>query len=576
MGDKSGSNSIAAQPGDFADSDRARLETESDTVVCSRTSLELKSHLNGLSPIGRLPSELLSEICVYSVIATLQHPPYPPLRWMGISHVCRLFRSICLGEPRFWSYLQPASSEAIDALILRSQSAPLHFLGRFIFPDLWHDTFLLEVLPQYAHRLREVCIEGPCEVLQTFYEQNLGRLEVIEKLVLKTNDRSSPYLRQAFADDVDELARHTVPPLRHLELLRVPIRWIDPVLSSTLLSTLIVSRKSLYSRPPDGAFPSPGSSDELLASLSTFASQLQELELDEVFPPEQFSSPDRPLLPQLTYPIPLPRLRTMRIFGDSLYVAHILSHLAFPSTTTLKLTVWNIEGVKQLMTTLSARCSEGDPLSEVDFHEDPLRPAMLTVSGWRRSKKMDKSAHFVITVHFIDEDGETPRLDFYSHFVQHAHPIFAAVETLRIRMTPFSRVTVAWSDILPQFPSARTLVVHHECDGFFQALTTPTSVPKREPEAQVLLPELRSLELIQYPCYPSNPKDDAGMFEELLDCAIFRCKHGCPLDRVAMRSLSYEVGPADVERLREVVLDVEWDKGSLRQAQLAPTPLVES
>lgn len=84
---------------------QARLDIQSDIDRYTRAIIDLKSRLNTLTSIGRLPPELLSEILVRGVINddsrhTVQYY-YGHIPWIRLSHVCRHFRAVALSTPRF-------------------------------------------------------------------------------------------------------------------------------------------------------------------------------------------------------------------------------------------------------------------------------------------------------------------------------------------------------------------------------------------------------------------------------------------------------------------------------------------
>ncbi|OJT15399.1 hypothetical protein TRAPUB_8048 [Trametes pubescens] len=152
---------------------RARLDIQSDIAMYARAIVDLKSRLNTLTPIGRLPPELLSEILVRGVIDEDDRWPsdhyYNRLAWIRLTHICRHFRAVALSTPRFWSHLRLVKSEVFAELLARSKSTPLHIKAHVDAGSKRADRMsALEMLLPHSHRIKELHIDGPSKLLQSF------------------------------------------------------------------------------------------------------------------------------------------------------------------------------------------------------------------------------------------------------------------------------------------------------------------------------------------------------------------------------------------------------------------------
>ncbi|KAI0630875.1 hypothetical protein C8Q77DRAFT_1160381 [Trametes polyzona] len=533
----------AGQHRSYADREplfRARLELENDIAVYSRAIVDVKTRLNRLTLIGRLPSELLSEILVNAV---MDASDWRSLSWIKHSHVCSLFRNAALGDPRFWRFLNPSSSKALRFLILRSRNVPLHITGQINNKDRADRTLVLDMISQQSHRLREIRIEGPYDLLRKFYAKSVSRMGIVRKLALFSNDLHGPRVGMLSAAPVCEAVNAEAPPLRHLELHKIPFRWSDRVFSSRCITTLKLTARDAHENAPD--LPDTGAPHELLTALKTFASSLEVLDLDGVFPSEPLTSPESPLLPPHMFYVPLPRLRTMRLVGDSFYIAHVLNHFLIPETVPLTFVVRNPAGIEEFMRALSVHLSKSEPRACAAISDH-----ICSIWGSRQDPRVQP----VLKIFF--EDRDLARM--LRRIVENGRDTFAGVEHLTLGPPPGFE---EWTDLFLSFPNVRTLRVGHNSDRFLQDLMAPTST-LLDDRRSVLLPLLSVLELSDNRL--TIPELDPDPFEELLDWTIFRCNYGCPIDRIVLQWCNYDVDVDILGRLREVVLDVEWGKRGLR------------
>lgn len=103
----------------------------------------LRAKRNALSPVSRLPDELLATVFILHAcqnhisewakdtafsIAPVRVPP-----WVRVSYVCRRWRMVALGCPTLWTYVFFLSRKWMTVLLRRSQMAPLRVRFDIIF-----------------------------------------------------------------------------------------------------------------------------------------------------------------------------------------------------------------------------------------------------------------------------------------------------------------------------------------------------------------------------------------------------------------------------------------------------------
>lgn len=324
---------------------QARLAIQSDIDAYTRAIIDLKSRLNTLTPIGRLPPEVLSEILVCGVMNddsrhTAKYD-YNRLPWIRLAHVCHHFRAVALSTPQFWSYLRLTKSQVFAELLTRSKAAPLHIKARVDSGTNGADRILaLEMLLHHSHRIRELHIEGPAKLVQAFCLKTLFPFDALEMLELTT-----PSDQQTYISDYEMglpagpiLASPVVPPrLRHLKLYKIPFRWDDLIFTSPALRTIAIAGSS--GRNNRGALlPDAGSFDLLLHALAVVAPRLEVLDIEDAIPRQGLVLTNPVRLPLPLRAIALSSLKTIRLAGDAVYVAHLLDHISIPSTASLHVT----------------------------------------------------------------------------------------------------------------------------------------------------------------------------------------------------------------------------------------------
>ncbi|OJT10892.1 hypothetical protein TRAPUB_12576 [Trametes pubescens] len=523
---------------------QARQDIESDIDIYTRAIVDLKSRLNTLTQICRLPPELLSEILVDDAME-VYHSTGPlhtsGFAWIRLAHVCRHFRAVALNTPRFWSYLQITKGGTFAELVARSKNAPLHINAHIHFSTKADRILSLDVLLQHSHHIKELRLDSSVEVIQGFCAKSASGFAILERLHLSAGWSSAAYGNGA-PPPIPTItsARDTPSRLRHLKLWRLPFRWSDPVFSSRNLTTLVVVGKQAGERH-SASFRNVGSFDDLFSALVVVAPRLKVLDITDALPAQGLSTTSPIALPRPSRSIPFPVLKSLCLAGEGLPLAHLHNHLSITSTASLHLTARNNLGGKELAQSVATNISEKLRLLAlcITSPED----GSLLLSGWAHTRtSSDCDADSPFQMHFPSELSSVVLL---LPVCQGAGNLFAHVQELRLSGT-FMQPT--WTDVFSRFASVKTLIVdEHPHGDFFHALTTLDHVP---------FPSLNVLDLSGFRFSLAGNMHQP--FEDLLDWAIFRCNSSIPVDTIRLRACRY-ASAKRIEALKEVVVHVKWD-----------------
>ncbi|KAI0042137.1 hypothetical protein FA95DRAFT_1564619 [Auriscalpium vulgare] len=309
---------VSAESQDFRAVTRARQGLEQDRQQLFALKAIIEGRLNALTPVARLPSEILARI--FSMVA-LDEPivthsrdyqnlePGGPtssaakrMGWIKVTHVCHYWREVALAHPALWERVSfSIGPEWTEELLARSKGAPIIVDLRGAQPDSdhsWYDHLCnhlghmkaLYMDPKYTH-IGFLALPAPMlEILDFCHSRYSGPLTVSPPLPI-------------FADHA--------PRLRSLTLYCWnPTPWRSPLFNSlTYLMIKGDARRSSF--PGDGErFPIFPSVDALVGALRSLES-IETLILGDCLP---LDSPNIGLSPSHT--ISLPRLTRLLVDGN--------------------------------------------------------------------------------------------------------------------------------------------------------------------------------------------------------------------------------------------------------------------
>ncbi|KAI0061471.1 hypothetical protein BV25DRAFT_759335 [Artomyces pyxidatus] len=87
----------------------------------------INGRINMAAPVSRLPPELLARIfAYYAKDDMIWRKKKPGIGWISVTHVCRRWRHVALGDSRLWSHIfLPLNTMLLEEFISRSKVSPL-------------------------------------------------------------------------------------------------------------------------------------------------------------------------------------------------------------------------------------------------------------------------------------------------------------------------------------------------------------------------------------------------------------------------------------------------------------------
>ncbi|KAH9950757.1 hypothetical protein B0H21DRAFT_686159 [Amylocystis lapponica] len=536
--------------------------------------LVLRTQLNTLAPIARLPPELLSEIFLeHAIQCEAEHDKRPKnvyiayYAWVRVTHVCRHWHDVATHCPRLWNRILVTRAQWAQPMLDRSKSLPLSV--KAVIPDSPPERGW-----RYNWNTGRVRAERKMEAMQLIltalprirhFSIN-ARKDLLEKMWPAVNG-PAPLLRTLFISYVDEGRRWTeddvsiptallsdqLPDLQQVELRLCVFRWRKETFPATLRS-LIITR-------PRGPLPVTADMLSILENLPL----LEHLALEHAIPiiTEDFEFVGSELK-SVEHIVPLPHLRVLCL--TSLLMtdcAHLLHHLSFPPSTMLALHggFESVEGAVVLASVLATKLAGAEPLRMLSVQRDGIHGALSTEGLCMLGSR---------TVCAFDAPPPPPSLELAFSALANAHYVTVA-ETLCARL-PLAHVAAlqvatrrlafpalphAWLDAFAQIAGlARLRASAASADGLFAALCWRTG-DAADADAELFLPRLQTLELDSV-WFGSEDRTKREFAVELQRCLAERRERGAPIRELVLTDC-VNMNAEDVEPLKELVEVVRWD-----------------
>lgn len=398
----------------------ALLQQEQDLL---KALASVRYQLNGTTPIGKLPTEIISEIFRWTAVKRASSPPYTG----KVLHVCRRWYEVAMATPDLWSVVQVIEErKQIDAYLMRSKDAPLDVV---ISPSIASNPPLLRpsALPvlrnifHHAHRIRTIDFflhhSHFLEFMEGLPKVHLPRLRYLSVTAWKVYSEFSYLTPSNFT-----FGSLNCPDMRELSITRCDFPF-EKIIDYTKLTSLTINL-SIYT-----AIKAP--SEMLMLDILRATPDLVSLCLLNAFLLGGLATGgERPEDSANTkgHTILLPRLSSAELSGDAAAIAIILRHVHFPGTARLLLPSVDSRspaGIEALVGPLQARLDGsamlGPPLLLQSMHVHTSNDIRVVVQGW------------VKTFHDVGLGSEGPVLHETHLYFQSRYPRYPTEPDFEVR-----------------------------------------------------------------------------------------------------------------------------------------------
>ncbi|VDB96675.1 unnamed protein product [Peniophora sp. CBMAI 1063] len=564
-----------------------------DALALRYLSAHFNFWLNSCSaPILRLPPEVMGEIV--TIVAAVDPPATRDLSggWMGLSQVCRAFRSILLSMHALWAdAVFLVDSEAREEVLRRAGETPLYIKMRSAAGDTVGKPAIDLAMSNITRARHVEVLEGDRgdEELWTRDPLSLAGAEFphLETLILDVYHRQSrdaTWLHQQVYDYAPIIA----PRLRRLRLKNVFVPF-----NATQLTRLELIRAQ-HSADSDIL-----NDEAIIPSAPQFLSILQQCSNVQTLRIANYTSPDlRPLPPQQRqhHAIDLPALTTLDLYEKLPRCYALWTHLSVPPTAKLDIDVDYSEYPNRDRPYLDSR--RLDLLDAIGAHNLRATSERHAAGLAILNSATSGFSTFRFTFFAYEEGAEkrgwtgplgrdhvlTLDLTFRRFLIETLFPFTQAVErargafalgdirTLDLGFETYLGDVAQWRSVFGSFPKVHTLNMYKMHHSAYEALTPPIpadaegNVVELE-QGALLLPELKtlSIETLRFQGVPRPGDDDVTIEpiftpDNVVEMLSARKRAGAPVQSVKIVDL--DMGDYDLDmfitKMRAVVPDVEY------------------
>ncbi|KIJ20956.1 hypothetical protein PAXINDRAFT_165772 [Paxillus involutus ATCC 200175] len=205
---------------------------DDDIAALHLSICSLRTRRNALSPISRLPPEILSTIFTHYARGyyedTLSRAGWAVPLWVNVSYICRHWRDVALNCPSLWTFLFVSSPRWTEELFSRSKMAPLKIRIDMGYGKQTNEWKFLEKVAAHAERIKDLSLKLPCHEAEELLPKLSSRAPLLQTLHI--NVKRSGYLSDSPVVLHNLFNGHT-PALRTLELSNCHLPWSSLALS---------------------------------------------------------------------------------------------------------------------------------------------------------------------------------------------------------------------------------------------------------------------------------------------------------------------------------------------------------
>ncbi|CCM06652.1 uncharacterized protein FIBRA_08935 [Fibroporia radiculosa] len=543
---------------------QARKNLEDEIADNLRVVARLRSRLNTLTPIARLPPELLAAIFAHYIAQFPKTASTHYYKWLQVTHVCSRWRHAALAFPTLWAHIVlPADPECVDEMLLRSGAAPLSVsasYSRMRWSQSTEDPECLALTMHHLSRIQHLWLSAPPHILELLWDESDDPAS-LESLMLISDTFPfdpvhGPASQRLTIPILFPVSR--APRLRSLAVHNYPICW------DTLSSLSSLRHLKIRNNKRDHG---PIFMSKLISELEKIPA-LESLALDTIFRTDEEAT-GRILA--------LSHLQSLELAGDMSRCVDFLNHLTLPSNIRL---VIRCDGndVQALSRALAAKVSQPKrkPLKSLyvyelggDFHLHAYEHDHRQLFASLRSPR----SLFDVEAPIFDDAESTLSIVCAGRGIHITAILLAMCKALPLanaqslfvsgEMMAHERM---WLETFGKMKNLSALWVHEDAGtvslskALLRRQTRPHGISKDRPESYYF-PHLRLLKLhgLRFRTVDEYWGDEYGAFAlSLLDCLTDRAKHGAKISKLILKTC-INMEKDDVEYLRKHVGSVIWD-----------------
>ncbi|EPQ55574.1 hypothetical protein GLOTRDRAFT_128800 [Gloeophyllum trabeum ATCC 11539] len=426
--------------------------------------LRLKTQLNTLVSVARLPAELLALIFRAYIDLYVQKTTYlydlhyrrgrpksaKCYQWFGITHVCRDWREVALGTPWLWVDITITRIECVQQMLARSKNAPLTVHGHI-------DRSRVEVLKliwrEDLHRIRDLDVALSDEILEELPIGDSRNTPIFRSLRLSTGkpqlwDVNDDALSSPF---ISSLASASLEEVNLLGFSLQSFQVLVPV------STLITLRWCTVERPV-----------EVRAVLAL----LRNMPLLRTLKLRGLTAASRRDI--TSGPVDLPQLQCLHIWSAVTPCAELLAHLSLPVGLTMHLVIerfdglhmWEYSRIMEPVLVAIHNITSSDPLRTISVTKSEIPPLGSPLSGYGYAFDLKAWTTVVAPESHIPSADPRIRLTLQNERYPQRELVKAIVPALPLDEVNYLRVEEglgyfqAWKETFRQLRNIKTLHVY--------------------------------------------------------------------------------------------------------------------
>ncbi|KAF9232493.1 hypothetical protein BU15DRAFT_81180 [Melanogaster broomeanus] len=167
----------------------AQARIDDEVALLKLPMCALLTRRNALSPVSRLPHEILATIFLYQAYSFYQDHEYsgtwdaPP--WANVSYTCRHWRDVALNTSSLWSFLFVSPPRWTEELLSRSKTVPLTV---HVNQGYWdrEEMVFLEKVTRDVMRIQDLSLEFPYKLAKGVFAKLSASAPLLHTLRLGT------------------------------------------------------------------------------------------------------------------------------------------------------------------------------------------------------------------------------------------------------------------------------------------------------------------------------------------------------------------------------------------------------